>query len=45
MAPDAAADPSQPTASHLSASHSINQIKPNESQSTHCMLSLMQNTV
>jgi hypothetical protein len=44
MAPDAA-DPSQPPATHLSASHSINQIKSNESQSAHCILSLMHNTV
>jgi hypothetical protein len=45
MAPDAAADPSQPPATHRSASHSINQIKTNESQSAHCMLSLTHNTV
>jgi hypothetical protein len=45
MAPDAAADPSQPPATHRSASHSINQIKSNESQSAHCMLSLTHNTV
>jgi hypothetical protein len=30
MAPDAAADPSQPPAMHLSASHGINQIKSND---------------
>ncbi len=30
MAPDAAADPSEPPATHLSASHSINQIKLND---------------
>jgi hypothetical protein len=30
MAPDAAADPSQPPATHVSASHSINQIKSND---------------
>jgi hypothetical protein len=45
MAPDADADPSQPRAMHLSASHSINQIKSNERQSAHCMLSLTHNTV
>jgi hypothetical protein len=33
MAPDAAADPSQPPATHLSASHSINQTKPNQIKS------------
>jgi hypothetical protein len=32
MAPDAAHDPSQPPATHRSESHSINQIKTNESQ-------------
>jgi hypothetical protein len=32
MAPDAAADPSQPPATHRSAAHNINQIKSNESQ-------------
>jgi hypothetical protein len=30
MAPDAAADPSQPPATHRSASHGINQIKSND---------------
>jgi hypothetical protein len=30
MAPDAATDPSQPPTTHLSASHSINQIKSND---------------
>jgi hypothetical protein len=50
MAPDAAADPSQPPATHRiaaqrSAWHQSNQIKSNESQSAHCMLSLTHNTV
>jgi hypothetical protein len=37
MAPDAATDPSQPPATHLSASHITNQIKSNQRQSAHCM--------
>jgi hypothetical protein len=45
MAPEAAADPSQPPTTHLSAAHNINQVKSNESQSAHCMLSLTHNTV
>jgi hypothetical protein len=45
MTPDAAAETSQPPATHRSAAHSINQIKSNESQSAHCMLSLTHNTV
>jgi hypothetical protein len=45
MASDAAADPSQPPATHRSASHSVDQIKSNESRSAHCMLSLTHNTV
>jgi hypothetical protein len=45
MAPDTAADPSQPPTTHRGASHNINQIKSNESQSAHCMLSLTHNTV
>jgi hypothetical protein len=45
MAPDAAADPSQPPAAHRSAAHTINQLKSNESQSAHCMLSRTHNTV
>jgi hypothetical protein len=47
MAPDADTERSQAPATHLSASHSINQIKTNESQSesAHCMLSLTHNTV
>jgi hypothetical protein len=39
MTPDAAAAPSQPPATHLSASHSINQIKSNYTPKTrnlHC---------
>jgi hypothetical protein len=45
MTPDAAADPSQPLATHLSASQSINQIKSNESQSARSTLSFTRNTV
>jgi hypothetical protein len=45
MAPDAAADPSEPPATQRGASHSINQVKSNESQSAHSMLSLTHNTV
>jgi hypothetical protein len=45
MAPDAAPDPSQPPTTHRGASHSINQLRSNESQSAHCMLSLTHNTV
>jgi hypothetical protein len=40
MAPDAAADPSQPHATHLSASHQSNRFQSNEGQSAHCKLSL-----
>jgi hypothetical protein len=40
MAPDAAADPSESTATQRIAAHRINQTKSNESQSAHCMLSL-----
>jgi hypothetical protein len=42
MAPDAAPDPSQPPASHRSASHSINQIKSNDKPVS---ISPTQNTV
>ncbi len=45
MAPDAAADPSEPPTTHLSTAHSINQVKSNDSQSALCMLSLTHNTV
>jgi hypothetical protein len=45
MAPDAAPDPSQSPATHRSASHVTNQIRSNEGQSVHCMLSLTHNTV
>jgi hypothetical protein len=45
MAPDAAPDPSQPPATHRGAAQNINQVKSNESQSVHCMLSLTHNTV
>jgi hypothetical protein len=45
MAPDAAPDPSQPPTTQCGAAHSINQVKSNESQSTHCMLSLTHNSV
>jgi hypothetical protein len=38
-------DPIQSTATHLSSSHSINQIKSNESQSAHCMLAQAQHRV
>jgi hypothetical protein len=44
MAPDADADPSQLPTTHRSASHNINQVKSNENQSAHCMLSLTHNT-
>jgi hypothetical protein len=45
MAPDAAADPSQPPATHLSASHSINQIKSNDKPVSTLHLSLTHSTV
>ncbi len=45
MAPDATTDPRQLPATHRSASNNINQVKSNESQSAHCMLSLTHNTV
>jgi hypothetical protein len=45
IAPDATTDPSQPPTTHRSASHNINQVKSNESQSVHCMLALTHNTV
>jgi hypothetical protein len=47
MAPDAAADPSQPPTTHRSASKSINQIKSNDKpvSTLHCMLSLTHNTI
>jgi hypothetical protein len=45
MAPDAAADPSQPPATHLSSSHSINQVKSNERQSAHCIIAHAQHRV
>jgi hypothetical protein len=45
MAPDADATVSQPPATHLSSSHSINQITSHEIKSSHYMLALKHNAM